>query len=84
MSCIASSVSARSADGSTRRNVSPPASNVLTPSVVTSRYDVSSAPSGSRSEYANSGDPADTGIPPVTGDQGATRVEPGVRDRTTT
>ena len=50
MSCMASAVSLRRADGSTLRNVRPPAWNVDTPSVVTSRYGVSSAPTGSRSE----------------------------------
>ena len=50
MSCIASAVSRRMASGSTCRKVLPPASNVETPSVVTSRYGVSSAPVGSRSE----------------------------------
>ena len=42
MSCIASAVSSRIASGATWRKVRPPASNVDTPSVVTSRYGVSS------------------------------------------
>ena len=50
MSCIASAVSSRIASGATWRKVRPPASNVDTPSVVTSRYGVSSGPIGSRSE----------------------------------
>ena len=50
MSCIASAVSRRIASGLDLRKVRPPASKVETPSVVTSRYGVSSAPIGSRSE----------------------------------
>ncbi len=50
MSCIASLVSRWIASGATRRKVCPSASNVETPSVVTSRYGVSSAPVGRRSE----------------------------------
>ena len=50
MSCIASAVSRWIASGATSRKVRPFASNVETPSVVTSRYGVSSAPIGSRSE----------------------------------
>ncbi|SLH48066.1 Uncharacterised protein [Mycobacteroides abscessus subsp. abscessus] len=50
MSCIASAVSIRSTSGSTCRKVRPLCSKVLTPSVVSSRYGVSSAPIGSRSE----------------------------------
>ena len=41
MSCIASAVSRRIAAEETSRKVRPPASNVDTPSVVTSRYGVS-------------------------------------------
>ena len=50
MSCIASAVSRWIASGETWRKVCPSASNVETPSVVISRYGVSSAPVGSRSE----------------------------------
>ncbi len=50
MSCIASLVSAVSAAGSTWRKRRPPASKAETPSLVSSRYSVSSGPSGSRSE----------------------------------
>ena len=54
MSCIASAVSRWIASGDTWRKVrlcpSTTASNVDTPSVVTSRYGVSSGPIGSRSE----------------------------------
>src|SRR6185312_14742576 len=57
MSCIAVSVSSRSASGSTCRNVRPPASTVLTPSVVSRRYGVSSGPVGRRSAYSKSGMP---------------------------
>ena len=55
MSCIASAVRRRIASGSTFRNVPSGVSNVETPSVVTSRYSVSSAPSGSSSVYWNGG-----------------------------
>src|SRR6188508_243851 len=55
MSCIASAVSRWIASGATRRKVCPSASKVETPSVVISRYGVSSGPIGSRSEYRNSG-----------------------------
>src|SRR5215216_4614188 len=57
MSCIASAVSAVSALGSTRRNVPAGVSNVVTPSVVTRRYWVSSDPSGSSSVYERSAMP---------------------------
>ncbi len=50
MSCIASAVNRCRAEGSTVKKVRPPASKVETPSVVISRYGVSSAPIGSRSE----------------------------------
>src|SRR3954452_1375212 len=55
MSCIASAVSRWIASGETCRKVRPFASNVDTPSVVTSRYGVSSVPVGRRSLYRNSG-----------------------------
>src|SRR3954447_865664 len=55
MSCIASAVSRWIASGATWRKVRPLASNVETPSVVISRYGVSSLPVGRRSEYRNSG-----------------------------
>src|SRR5665647_2183444 len=56
MSCIAVSVSSRSASGVTSRNDRPSGpSTVRTPSLVNSRYAVLSAPSGSRSSYSNSG-----------------------------
>src|SRR4051812_37727744 len=51
---MASAVSRVSAAGSTRRKRRPSASNVDTPSVVSSRYCVSSGPSGSMSWYWNS------------------------------
>src|SRR4051812_17693386 len=51
---MASAVSRVSAAGSTRRKRRPSASNVDTPSVVSSRYCVSSGPSGSMSWYMNS------------------------------
>ena len=54
MSCIAAAVSAVMALGSTLRNVPSGVSNVDTPSVVTSRYGVSSGPSGNSSVYLNS------------------------------
>jgi hypothetical protein len=49
MSCIAVAVRRVRASGSTRRNVPAGVSNVETPSVVTSRYGVSSGPRGSSS-----------------------------------
>ena len=55
MSCMASSVSSRSASGSTCRNGRPPSSSTRTPSVVSSRYGVRSGPIGSRSEETGSG-----------------------------
>ena len=55
MSCIASWVSSVSASGSTRTNRPSGVSTVPTPSVVTSRYGVSSWPIGSSSVYSNSG-----------------------------
>ena len=57
MSRIAVAVRSRSASGSTWRKVRPAASTVDTPSVVSSRYGVSSGPSGSRSVYSKSGMP---------------------------
>ena len=50
MSCIASEVSRSIASGETLRKVWPSTSMVDTPSVVSSRYGVSSLPMGSRSE----------------------------------
>ena len=61
MSCIASAVSRRIASGATWRKVRPFASKVETPSVVTSRYGVSSGPVGRRSEYSNSGSAEEAG-----------------------
>ena len=55
MSCIASCVSNVSAVGSTRTKRPSGVSTVSTPSVVTSRYGVSSWPIGSSSVNSNSG-----------------------------
>ena len=54
MSCIAAAVKAVMALGSTLRNGPSGVSNVDTPSVVTSRYGVSSGPSGNSSVWMNS------------------------------
>src|SRR4051812_17386708 len=83
MSTIAVDVSSVSTSGSTCRNRWPLASNVLTPSVVSSRYGVSSPVTGSRSEYANSvtHQPYSTGLLASPGRVGRGRCRIGERRR---